>query len=125
MSVYPVPPESGAGPVNIAETVDVPGGSRAIITFTPRESGTVFYIPTVAVSKIPNTTYEVVADNTVRFPQAAVPPTDVDDFGPVFFPSLQFRTELEVIIRNTDDVTLTYNAQVSGWEASGDRGGER
>lgn len=122
MSVYPVPPESGAGPVNIAETVDVPGGARATISFTPRESGTVFHIPTVAVSKIPNTTYEVVADDTVRFPQAAVPPTDVDDIGPVFFPSLSFRTELEVIIRNTDSVSRTYAAQVSGWEEREDGG---
>jgi hypothetical protein len=114
-------PPDGGGPVHIAESVDIPGNSRGTITFTPRESGTVFRIPALAVSKRAQTTFEVVADGTVRFPQAAVPPTDVDDFGPVFWPSLQFRDSLEVIVRNLDTVTRTYNVQVSGWEQ---RGGE-
>jgi hypothetical protein len=116
VTVYPVPPEGGSGPVHVAETVDVPANSRGTITFTPRESGTVFYIPTVAVSKRSLTTYEVVADDTVRFPQSGVPPTDVDDFGPVFFPSLEFRDSAEVLIRNVDSITQSYAIQVSGWE---------
>lgn len=120
MSVYPVPPENGAGPVHISETVAVPASSRAVVSFTPRESGTVFRIPVVAASKRSQSTYEVVADDTARYPQASIPPTDVDDFGPVFFPALSFRDELEVIIRNTDSASQTYNVQVSGWE---DRGG--
>jgi len=117
VSVYPPPEPGNSGPVHIAEKVTLPGGTRGTITFTPKESGTVFHIPAIAVSKRGATTYEIVADDTVRYPQAPVPPTDVDDFGPVFFPSLSFRDKLEVIIRNTDSAQRTYTAQVSGWEA--------
>lgn len=112
----PDPPD-GARPVHAAEQVSVPANSRARITFTPEESGTVFGVPILAIAKRPLTTYEIEADGTTRFEQSAVPPTDVDDLSPCFFPAFEFRTDLTIIIRNTDTVERKYAIQVVGWEA--------
>jgi len=113
----PTPPDD-AVPVHVAEKVTIPANSRARLTFTPEQSGTTFGVPTVAASKRNLTTYEVLADGTTRYEQAGVPPTDIDDFAPCFWPSLQFRDSMTVVIRNVDSVDRSYAIQVAGWETS-------
>jgi hypothetical protein len=115
-------PPDDAVSVHLAKVVAIPGNSRARVTFTPRQTGTTFELPIVAASKSGESTYEVQADGSERYPQAGIPPTDIDDLSPCFMPPLSFNRELTMTIRNTRDAERLYGIQLVGWETAERRG---
>jgi hypothetical protein len=113
----PETPPADAVPFNEPVQVKLAPGEKATVTFEPQTSGTRFHLPTVGISKLPNSTYEVRADDTPTFGQAPVPPTDVDDFTETFRPPVEFSDSLTVVVRNVDNsTTRTYTIQPVGWE---------
>lgn len=109
-------PDPDAVPFNNPAEVELDQNQRGTITFTPTQSSTTFYLPTLAISKFANTTYEVHADGEAIYGPAPVPPTDVDDLAVTFIPAQTFDRELKVIITNSGTPTRTYSAQPLGWE---------
>jgi hypothetical protein len=113
----PHEPPDGVAPVNRPERVSVPAGSRATVKFEPEQSGSTFRVPVLAVTKRADTTYQVNADGTTTYPQAPIPPTDIDDTAQVFYPPFGFTDSCSVIIRNVGTNERTYTVQLIGWEA--------
>lgn len=99
-------------------TVTVPAGSKATVTFEPEESGSVFYLASVAISKEDQTTYELRDDGTTMFGPAAVPPTDIDDSSVTWVPCQRFRTSLTAIIKNVSSAERTYTVLPMGYETT-------
>jgi hypothetical protein len=97
-------------------TVAVPAGSKATVEFEPEESGSTFYLASVAISKEAQTTYAIRDDGTPMFGPAAVPPTDIDDSTVTWVPCQRFRTSLEVIIKNVSSAERTYSILPMGYE---------
>jgi hypothetical protein len=112
-------PAAGDSPVNEPITRDVAAGTRLTARFVPEQRNTTFVLPIVAVSKRPNTTYEVRMDGNTVYGPAPVPPTDPDDLGVVWMPARQFSQSLEVVIRNLGSSERPYVIQPVGWEEVG------
>lgn len=113
-------PEPSAVSVNVTETVTLNTGQKGTITFTPEAITSRFQVAMVAVSRYPDSTYEVRFDGTTGYGDqnvgSARPPTDVDDQGVTFVPCQNFEQRMEVIIRYTGSSERTFAAQVIGWE---------
>ena len=117
-SVVPEPePEDVA--FNEPVTVDLDPAQRATVTFTPEQSGSTFYLHTLAVSKVEGTIYEVRDDDTEMYGPASVPPTDIDDLTVCWRPAKQFSRSLEVVIVNNSESEQTYHVQPVGHESIG------
>lgn len=99
-------------------TVTVPAGSKATVEFTPDESGSVFYLASVAISKEAQTTYELRDDGTPMYGPSAVPPTDIDDSTVTWVPCQRFRTSLKAIIKNVSSAERTYTVLPMGYETT-------
>ncbi|MFC7069486.1 hypothetical protein [Halobaculum lipolyticum] len=106
-------------PFNEPYTADLDDGEKVTVTFTPEQSGSVFYLPVLAISKVRGTIYEVRDDGSTQYGPAAIPPTDIDDTTVTFAPAKQFRDSLEVIIRNNSGAPQTYHIQPIGFERVG------
>lgn len=99
-------------------TITIPPQSKGTVTFVPEQSKSTFYLATVAISKESQTSYELKDDGTQMYGPAQVPPTDIDDFTVTWVPCQQFRTSLEVVIKNLADQTRTYTVMPMGYESA-------
>ena len=108
-----------AVPVNETYSAALSPGQKLTAEFSPTTSGTTFYLPVLAISKHPHSAYSVKADGTTIFgPDAAIPPTDIDDLGTVWWPPREWDSDLKVTVKrlstaNTDEM---YHIQPIGWE---------
>jgi len=92
-------------------------GQQLTVTFSPDQQVSEFVLPILAMSKHPNSSYEVWMDDEIVYGPAPIPPTDIDDVAATFVPAKSFSSSLRVIIRNLDDnTTRTYSVQPIGWE---------
>lgn len=104
-------------PFNEAASVTLDPGERAEVTFEPENRVSDYFLPTLAVSKHPNSSYEIQTDGTTLFGPAPIPPTDPDDDSDTFRPPETFADSAVVIVENLDSTaTRTYYIQVIGWE---------
>ncbi|WP_231184713.1 hypothetical protein [Haladaptatus sp. DYF46] len=110
---------SEATAFNEPATVELGPNEKAKLTFRPKQSDTEFFLPTLAISKRPDTVYEVRVDGTTRFGPANIPPTDIDDSTATFTPPLIFQRKLEVWVRNFSSSTKSYHIQPVGYERAG------
>lgn len=110
--------EEGDVPFNEPATVVLGPNEQGTVTFESSQRGSTFYLPLLAVSKRPSSTYEVRMDNgRTVFGPAAIPPTDVDDLAQTFHPCLQFTDKMQVIVSNlSGSTTRTYHVQPVGFE---------
>jgi len=114
-------PDADHTPYNNPVSRRLGPGQQLTVTFAPQSRITEFYLPMLGISKYPNSSYEVWMDDEREYGPSPVPPTDVDDMGPVWIPAKQFRSELRVIVRNLSDSTSrTYTVQPIGWEVPDD-----
>ncbi len=97
-------------------TVELEDGEEAEVTFQPEQSGSTFYLGTVAISKIRGTVYELQDDGNTSYGPANIPPTDIDDLTVAWAPCKQFEDSLKVFIRNFSGSIQTYHIQPIGFE---------
>lgn len=110
-------------PVNEPASVDIGPGQQATVTFTARQrTNDGFVLPTVAVSKRSQSTYEITMDEEEVYGPASIPPTDIDDLGVCFVPAYEFEQELEVQVANLSDTEREYHVQPIGYERRGNGG---
>lgn len=121
MIAWPLPDPADATAEAAPESVDLGPGEQATVEFTPERSGSVFRIPTVAISKRTESTYSIRMDGSTEWDTAAVPPTDIDDLQPVWLPAKRFESKLEVQVANIADSggIRTYHIMPVGWEVTG------
>lgn len=98
------------------KTVDLPDGSKATIEFEPEQSGSTFYVPTIAASKIRDTSYSITFDGGEEEYVGAIPPTDIDDLAAVWTPPKEFDNSCTVVMKNLGSNPQTYHVQLIGWE---------
>lgn len=107
---------------------DEPFNAATSVTLDPNTQQTVVLVPddhhearhfleTLAISKKRDTTYTVDKDSQEEFPEAGIPPTDIDDATDTYRPPLTFEDRIEVTIANLDgSKTRTYYVQAIGWK---------
>ncbi|MEA5388336.1 hypothetical protein VB779_15690 [Haloarculaceae archaeon H-GB11] len=118
MTVVPRPRE-GDVPYNDPITRSVDPGTKLTVTFTPKQQVSEFVLPILAISKHPESSYEVWKDGERIYGPAPIPPTDIDDLTATWYPARRFSTDLKVICRNLSDTTArNYSVQPIGWEVS-------
>lgn len=115
MNIVPLPNEEDVA-FNDPFTVEIDDGQEAEITFTPEQSGSTFYLATVAISKVDGTVYEIEDDATPMYGPANIPPTDIDDLVVTWMPCKQFEDSLTVYISNLTGGIETYHVQPIGFE---------
>lgn len=118
--MIPVPfPDEGDAPVHETAAVTLSPGQKATVTMTPETAGNLHYIPTVAASKLADSSYKIVVDGAVRFGPGPIPPTDVDDLDAVFLPALRLNSEMKIEIKDlrSSGGERTFATQVVGWES--------
>ena len=101
---------------NRVSSVTLADGEKGVVTFSPSDRTSQYFLRMVAISKRQGSTYEVRLDESAEFPEEAIPPTDVDDAVDTFVPPETFEQEIEIVIRNTSGSEKTYRVQVTGWE---------
>ena len=112
-------PNEGAVAYNEPYTAVLDPGQKAVAEWEPTQSGTTFFMPILAATKAPYTTYTVRADGSVIFgPDHSIPPTDVDDLTTVWWPPQEWQTSLQVTVKrlSTASTEQTYHIQPIGWE---------
>ncbi|GGL57944.1 hypothetical protein [Halocalculus aciditolerans] len=117
MHVTPAPSTDDV-PFNEPVTVTLDAGQQGTISFEPKQRSTQFVLPICAVTKQPNTTYEVRTDGENVYGPAGVPPTDIDDLAVTFVPARRFERSLKVVISNVSNSTHTYHVQPVGYEVA-------
>lgn len=116
--------EEGDIPFNSPVTEQVDPGKALTATYRPEQRTGTFRLPILAASKAPESTYTVWLDDEQVYGPAAVPPTDVDDLQPTFFPPYRFENKLQMEIANvSSSTTRTYTIQPVGWEVSNNNQG--
>jgi len=104
-------------PFNESTAVTLDPSEEATVTFQPDGRLSDYFVPTVAVSKHPNSEYTVETDGTSEYGPAPLPPTDPDDDSDTFRPPETFSDSLTVQVTNLDaTATRRYYIQVIGWE---------
>lgn len=94
-------------------------GQQLTVTFQPTQRVTDFVLPFLAMSKLPESSYEVWLDGGREYGPAPIPPTDIDDMTPTFIPAKRFNRSMKVIVRNLSETTArTYSIQPIGWEVA-------
>lgn len=106
-------------PFNDVVSVSLDAGQEAVIGYEPEDRRSNFIVPTVAISKYPNSTYTVELDSQTRFGPAEIPPTDIDDDVETFVPAEAFSDRMEIVVSNLSSSTRTYHIQVKGRERRG------
>ncbi|WP_254272171.1 hypothetical protein [Haloarcula marina] len=120
MTVIPKPEPGDVG-YNDPITRELDPGQQLVVTFEPRQRITEFVLPFLAMSKHPDSSYEVWMDGQRVYGPSPIPPTDIDDMVPTFIPAKRFESRLTVYCRNLSDTTTrTYTVQPIGWEVSGE-----
>lgn len=116
--LVPQPAPDDVGVHEVAAAYLAPG-EKVTVTLKPETSGNLHRIFSVPMSRHANATYEVVIDGTTRFGPAPSPPTEVDDLGVTFVPTLRLQRSMELIIRDTRTTgnERPYLMHVLGWEA--------
>lgn len=112
-------PNEGAVPYNDPYTAVLEPGQKVTATWTPSQTGTTFFMPTLAASKLAETTYTIEADGgTIYGPDHSIPPTDIDDLETVWWPPQEWVDELKVTIKRLSTATGSevYHIQPIGWE---------
>lgn len=118
MTVYPSP-SAGDIPYNDPISRRLDGGQKLTVEFTPAQRVTEFVLPILAMSKHPESSYEVWLDGQRQYGPSPIPPTDIDDLGTTFYPAKRFAESMRVIVRNLSDNTPRgYSIQPIGWEVS-------
>lgn len=113
----PIPrPSPEDVPFNDPFTVELNDGEKAEVEFTPEQSGSTFYLATVAITKTAGTVYEIEDDGTESYGPARIPPTDIDNLTTTWVPCKQFETSLTVFLRNLTGTIQTYHIQPIGFE---------
>lgn len=115
-------PMPGDRPLNHPETVQLDPGEKATVTYTAKKrTDGGFVLPILAMSKHPDSVYKAMTDSdNVIYPEASVPPTDVDDKAVTFVPAYEFEQELVVQMTNLSDSTREYTSQPIGFEKVGE-----
>lgn len=104
-------------PLHDVQTVTLDPGQRAVISYELDDRGSRFFLPTLAVTKEPNSSYELELDGSRTFGPASIPPTDIDDDTETWRPPETFERTATVTVENLDDsVTRTYHVRLKGWE---------
>jgi len=112
-------PKADDIPFNDPISRQLNGGQKLIITFDPTQRVTEFVLPVLAISKHPQSSYEVWLDGQQVYGPAPIPPTDIDDLTVTFLPAQRFEASMKVIVRNLSDNTpRSYSVQPVGWEVS-------
>jgi hypothetical protein len=109
-------PKAADIPFNSPYTVKLSDGEKATVRYEPEQSGSTFYLASLAVSKHPGAIYEVRDDGETTYGPSAIPPTDIDDMTICWTPCQRFQTDLEVIVRNNSGTTHTFHVQPLGYE---------
>ena len=118
MTVVPEPAEDDI-PFNDPVSRRLDGGQKLVVEFETAQRVTDFVLPILAISKHPESSYEVWLDGQQVYGPAPIPPTDVDDLAPTFLPAKRFAHSMRVIVRNLSDATpRSYSVQPIGWEVS-------
>jgi hypothetical protein len=98
-------------------TLDLAASEKGTVTFTPEQSGTAVRVPTVAVSKVPDTSYTIEFDgDSPAYGPAGIPPTDIDDLATVWIVPQEFQDECIVTVKNLGSNQRTYHILLIGWE---------
>jgi hypothetical protein len=106
-------------PFNDPVSSRLDGGQKLVVEFETAQRVTDFVLPILAISKHPESSYEVWLDGEQEYGPSPIPPTDVDDIGPTFLPAKRFGTSMKVIVRNLSASTpRSYSVQPIGWEVS-------
>lgn len=104
-------------PFNESTAVTLDPGEEVTVTFEPAERQSDYFLPQVAISKFPNSTYRVETDDTNEYGPAPLPPTTPDDDADTFRPPTTFSDKVTVTVANLDgSSTRTYYLQIVGWE---------
>jgi hypothetical protein len=91
--------------------------TKLTLTFRPVGSTSEFVLPTLAISKHPESSYTAWMDGEKVYGPAPIPPTDVDDLTVTFMPARRFSSKLTVEVKNLSDTTARdYSIQPVGWE---------
>lgn len=115
--VYPEPSADDV-PFNDPYSVDLDDGEKVTVTYTPEQSGAIFRLAALAISKHPGTIYEVRDESGTIYGPAAIPPTDIDDLVACWVPAQSFTGELTIEVRNNSGKVQTYHVQPVGYEAT-------
>ena len=120
MFPWPLPDPDVATSEATPESVDLDTGEKAVVTYEPEQSSSVYRIPTVAASKRSGSTYTIWMDDNRVWGPAAIPPTDIDDLVPVWTPSKRLTTSMRVEVANVAETggVRTYHVLPVGWEVS-------
>jgi len=114
-------PQPGDIPYNDPISRELDGGQKLVVTFNPTQRVTDFVLPILAMSKHPESSYEVWIDGEQVYGPAPIPPTDIDDLVTTFLPAKRFKSSMRVICRNLSSNTpRSYSIQPIGWEVSGE-----
>lgn len=118
MTVVPEPAADDI-PFNDPISRRLDGGQKLTVEFVTTQRVTDFVLPILAISKHPESSYEVWLDTERVYGPAPIPPTDVDDLQTTFYPAKRFESRMKVIVRNlSDSITRSYSIQPVGWEVS-------
>lgn len=118
--MIPIPfPDESDTPVHEAAKVSLEPGQKAIVTMSPETAGSQHRIPVVAISKHGRTNYRIKVDGSTRFGPSPIPPTDPDDMGTVFMPTLSLQREMKVQIKDvrSSGGARTFYVQTIGWDS--------
>lgn len=101
-----------------AVTVDLSTNEEFTATYYPSQNDAMFRVGAVAMSKRPESEYEVWMDQERVYGPSSIPPTDIDDMAMTFLPARGFRQSMTVIVRNLKSTTGTrrYSVQPVGYE---------
>lgn len=111
-------PDADDRPVNEPTSVALGSNQEATLTWRPAQQVGTIVLPTVAISKRPDSEYVVRIDGETVFGPAPIPPTDIDDLAPTFLPAYELQQELTLIVRSFQQTTgdRTYHVQPVGYE---------
>lgn len=112
-------PSEFAARINETATATLATGEQVTFTFEAENRSQDLFLPIVAISKFPDFSYEIRRDGSDVFGPSRIPPTDIDDLQPSFFPALDLSEKMKVVVSNLSDRDRVIHVQVVGWEPPG------